>query len=215
MGREQAGEFAALTHGDPAARSTAAQAAVLLQHCLDRAPGPAAPADLADRIAREALEAGIAALPSGPGRVFGDERQRLAAAFQHALDRPAEPAPLLARLAPDASAPAALLGGLYTAASFPRRDRFGAALAFASGAPDGDSVACVTGALLGAVHGAGGPARGPGEPARNWPGCSTCWLGTCWPRSRTRPAAASTSPAGTRTGGTATPAGEPIAQEAG
>ncbi|WP_223283723.1 ADP-ribosylglycohydrolase family protein [Streptomyces sp. FBKL.4005] len=149
---EQAGEFAALTHGDPAARSTAVQAAVLLQHCLT-APRPDGPADPADRIAREALEAGIAALPSGPGRALGDERQRLAAAFRHALDRPAEPA-LLARLAPDASAPAALLGGLYTAASFPRRDRFGAALAFASGAPDGDSVACVTGALLGAVHGA-------------------------------------------------------------
>jgi hypothetical protein len=29
----------------------------------------------------------------------------------------------------------------------------GAALRFAAGAPDGDSVACVTGALLGAAHG--------------------------------------------------------------
>ncbi|MGV9844527.1 hypothetical protein ACWDUB_20835 [Streptomyces fungicidicus] len=37
--------------------------------------------------------------------------------------------------------------------SFPDRAGFGTALRFAAGAPDGDSVACVTGALLGAVHG--------------------------------------------------------------
>ncbi|MFF5533289.1 ADP-ribosylglycohydrolase family protein [Streptomyces cinerochromogenes] len=151
---EQAGEFAALTHGDPAARSTAVQAAVLLRHCLT-APPPDGPGDPADRLAREALEKGLAALPSGPGpgRVPGDERERLSAAFRAGVDQPAEPA-RLARLAPDASAPSALLGGLYTAASFPGRDRFRAALEFAAGAPDGDSVACVTGALLGAVHGA-------------------------------------------------------------
>ncbi|GAA2728470.1 hypothetical protein GCM10010360_04500 [Streptomyces nogalater] len=41
---EQAGEFAALTHGDPAARSAAERAAVLLRHCLT-APRPDGPGD--------------------------------------------------------------------------------------------------------------------------------------------------------------------------
>ncbi|QTE02154.1 ADP-ribosylglycohydrolase family protein [Streptomyces cyanogenus] len=149
---EQAGEFAALTHGDPAARSAAVQAAVLLQHALT-APRPDGPGDPAEHLARTALETGIAALPAGPAPGSDGEQERLHAAFRSALDRPAEPA-LLARLAPEASAPSALLGGLYTAASFPGRDRFRAALEFAAGAPDPGSVACVTGALLGAVHGA-------------------------------------------------------------
>ncbi|MFJ9740510.1 ADP-ribosylglycohydrolase family protein [Streptomyces sp. NPDC101166] len=60
----------------------------------------------------------------------------------------------LAQLAPDATAPSALLGGLYVAASFPDRYQVDAALRFAAQAPDGDSVACVAGALLGAAHGA-------------------------------------------------------------
>ncbi|MFF4960202.1 ADP-ribosylglycohydrolase family protein [Streptomyces sp. NPDC001222] len=47
-----------------------------------------------------------------------------------------------------------MLGGLYVATSFPNRDQVNAALRFAAGAPDSDSVACVTGALLGAAHGA-------------------------------------------------------------
>ncbi|MFD3621079.1 hypothetical protein ACFWWT_38835 [Streptomyces sp. NPDC058676] len=59
----------------------------------------------------------------------------------------------LAKLAPDATALSALLGGLYVAGSFPGRDQVGAALRFAAMAPDGDSVACVAGALLGAAHG--------------------------------------------------------------
>lgn len=60
----------------------------------------------------------------------------------------------LARVAPGATADAAFLGGLYTALSFPDRGDAMAALKFAAGAPDGDSVAAVTGALLGAAHGA-------------------------------------------------------------
>ncbi|MEU6665042.1 ADP-ribosylglycohydrolase family protein [Streptomyces sp. NPDC046727] len=148
----QAGEFAGITHGDEDARSAAVQGAVLLHHALT-APLPDSPGEPGDRIAREALEAGIDALRSGRHAVSGDEHERLLTAFRYAVDRPAEPA-LLARLAPDATAPSALLGGLYAAASFPGRDRFRAALDFAAGAPDGDSVACVTGALLGAVHGA-------------------------------------------------------------
>ncbi|WP_431998692.1 hypothetical protein [Streptomyces fungicidicus] len=37
--------------------------------------------------------------------------------------------------------------------SVPGRADFGTALRFAAGAPDGDFVACVTDAVLGAVHG--------------------------------------------------------------
>lgn len=148
----QAGEFAALTHGDEAAQSAAVQAAVLLHHCLT-APLPDTPGDPADRITRQALAAGIAALPDGRGRGSDEEHERLSTALRYAVDRPAELA-VLALLAPDATAPAALLGGLYAAASFPARGQLEAALRFAANAPDGDSVACVTGALLGAVHGA-------------------------------------------------------------
>ncbi|WP_225826033.1 ADP-ribosylglycohydrolase family protein [Streptomyces naphthomycinicus] len=151
----QAGEFAGITHGDPAARSAAVQAVVLLQHCLT-APAPAVPAGSGasgDTLVRGALEAGITGLPAGRPWSPDEEHERLRAVYRQAVDRPGDPV-LLARLAPDATAPSALLGGLYTAGSFPGRDRFTAALAFAAGAPDGASVACVTGALLGAVHGA-------------------------------------------------------------
>ncbi|MFF4201942.1 ADP-ribosylglycohydrolase family protein [Streptomyces sp. NPDC001668] len=148
----QAGEFAALTHGDSAAQSATAQAAVLLHHCLTNAPPEHDHRGLSDRPVQEAMEAGIAGLPSYGERTATDEHGRLLAAFQHAVDQPAEAA-LLARLAPDATAPSALLGGIYTAASFPGRAQLRAALEFAAGAPDGASVACVTGALLGAVHG--------------------------------------------------------------
>ncbi|MET7286445.1 ADP-ribosylglycohydrolase family protein [Streptomyces sp. NPDC005573] len=148
----QASEFAALTHGDSAAQSAAAQATVLVHRCLTTPPQEHDSSDHSNRAVREALEVGIAALPSLGERATDDEHGRLLAAFQHAVDQPAQ-APLLARLAPDATAPSALLGGLYTAASFPGRTQLRAALEFATSAPDGDSVACVTGALLGAVHG--------------------------------------------------------------
>ncbi|WP_351232274.1 ADP-ribosylglycohydrolase family protein [Streptomyces sp. NPDC002133] len=148
----QAGEFAALTHGDSAAQSAAAQAAVLVHHCLTHPLQEHDHTGRSGRAVREAMEVGIAALPSLGDRATDEEHRRLLAAFQHAVDQPAH-APLLARLAPDATAPSALLGGIYTAASFPGRTQLSDALAFATGAPDGDSVACVTGALLGAVHG--------------------------------------------------------------
>jgi hypothetical protein len=148
----QAGEFAALTHGDTAAQSAAAQAAVVVHHCLTSNPPDHDHTGRSDRPVREAIEAGIAALPALGDLATGDDRRRPVDAFQHAVDQPADAA-LLARLAPHATAPSALLGGIYTAVSFPGRAQLGAALDFAAGAPDGDSVACVTGALLGAVHG--------------------------------------------------------------
>lgn len=105
------------------------------------------------QLVKETLRRGTVTLPTvGRGEV-GDEDGHLMGVFQCAVDQPADPG-LLARLAPDATAPSALYGGLYAAVSFPQRTDFTAALHFAAGAPDGDSVACVTGALLGAVHGA-------------------------------------------------------------
>ncbi|WP_416977881.1 ADP-ribosylglycohydrolase family protein [Streptomyces sp. T028] len=161
-------EIAALTHGDPAAQSAAAHAAVLVQHCLTSVPeSKHSPFGERPQV-RQALMAGVHALSAAAADAAADtaadadadsdadltvgERDRLIAALRQAEDQPAD-AGRLARLAPDATAPSALLGALYAAASFPDRDQVGAALRFAAGAPDGDSVACVTGALLGAAHG--------------------------------------------------------------
>lgn len=150
-GIAQAGAVAALTHGDAAGQAATVHAAILLHHCLTnsaREPGSSESAGSA----RDALHAGITALPAAGQPISEDTRNRIVAAFRHAVDEPAD-AGLLARLAPDATAPSALLGGVYAAASLPGHAAFRAALEFAAGAPDGDSVACVTGALLGAVHG--------------------------------------------------------------
>tara|TARA_B100000678_G_scaffold287451_1_gene294064 strand:+ start:640 stop:957 length:318 start_codon:yes stop_codon:yes gene_type:complete len=46
-----------------------------------------------------------------------------------------------------------LAGGLYVALSFPDEDAVADAIEFAGWAPDGDSVAAVAGAILGARHG--------------------------------------------------------------
>lgn len=59
----------------------------------------------------------------------------------------------LERLAPDKTGLAALAGGIYVALSFPEPDAVAEALEFAGWAPDGDSVAAVAGAFLGAFHG--------------------------------------------------------------
>lgn len=148
-------DVAALTHGDAAALSATVHASVLAHHCLTHTfPAGGQAAEGGDPM-REALSAGIAA-PDPRERSRGvkidDERKRLEAALRYAVDEPAHPG-RLAQLAPDPTAPSALLGGVYVAASFPGRGDVGAALRFAAGAPDGESVACVTGALLGAVHG--------------------------------------------------------------
>ncbi|MFJ4982361.1 ADP-ribosylglycohydrolase family protein [Streptomyces sp. NPDC088732] len=133
-------EIAALTHGDPAAQSAAAHAAVLAGHCLTGGQ------------VREALSDGLQALRGDERGPAGKELDMLEAALREAVAHRGD-AKRLARLAPDATAPSALLGGVYVAASFPRREQVGEALRFAAGAPDGDSVACVAGALLGAAHG--------------------------------------------------------------
>ncbi|MET8531513.1 ADP-ribosylglycohydrolase family protein [Streptomyces sp. NPDC005065] len=145
-GIAQAGAVAALTHGDPAAQAATVHAAVLAHHCLTHS------ASEPESSARDALHAGVTALPSARLPISDDEHGRIVAAFRYAADEPAD-AVRLALLAPDPTAPSALLGGLYAAASFPARADLRAALEFAAGAPDGESVACVAGALLGAVHG--------------------------------------------------------------
>jgi ADP-ribosylglycohydrolase/protein-tyrosine phosphatase len=140
----QARRIAALTHGDPAAHSATAHAAVLLSHCLTAA---------GERTqVRQALTDGVRALTRADALATAELKQ-LEGALKQADEHPRDAA-RLARLAPDATAPSALLGGLYVAASFPDRAEVSAALRFAAGAPDGDSVACVAGALLGALHGA-------------------------------------------------------------
>lgn len=151
-GIAQAAEVAALTHGDTAAQDATVHAAVLAHHCLTNPAPESGPHPYSGRSARDVLRAAVTALPAAGRRVTDDEPARIVAAFRHAVDDPAD-AGRLSRLAPDATAPSTLLGGLYAAASFPDRADFRAALEFAAGAPDGDSVACVTGALLGAVHG--------------------------------------------------------------
>ncbi|MFD6903670.1 ADP-ribosylglycohydrolase family protein [Streptomyces sp. NPDC060077] len=151
-GAALAGETAALTHGDPAAQSATVWATALVHHCLTSSPEGVQHPIPTNQLVQETLRAGIAALPLLIRDAAGGECDHLMTVFRDAVDRPAE-ADLLARLAPDATAPSALRGGLYAAASFPGRADFGTALTFASGAPDGDSVASVTGALLGAVHG--------------------------------------------------------------
>ncbi|MFF3909820.1 ADP-ribosylglycohydrolase family protein [Streptomyces sp. NPDC001848] len=145
-GIAQAGAVAALTHGDAAAQAATVHAAVLAHHCLTHSSRERGAS------ARDALHDGIAALPSAGQPITDDEHRSLLATFRHAVDEPANAA-RLAQLAPNPSAPSALLGGLYVAASFPDRADLRAALEFAARAPDGESVACVTGALLGAVHG--------------------------------------------------------------
>ncbi|WP_351233199.1 ADP-ribosylglycohydrolase family protein [Streptomyces sp. NPDC002133] len=137
---KHARDIAALTHGDPTAQSAAAHATVLTRHCLT-----------GDAV-RDALKAGLSTLHTTDGTIADAEHARIATALAEAVEHPADPA-RLARLAPDATAPSALLGGLYTAASFPDHADVHAALRFAAAAPDGESVACVTGAVLGATHG--------------------------------------------------------------
>lgn len=98
---------------------------------------------------RDGIAAGLAAM----GRLdLGlHHHDRLVAAVRDGRDRPPEPR-TLARHASDGTAPAVLAGGLCCAAAFPRPGGLGDALAYA--VTGGAAVAGVTGAFLGAVHGA-------------------------------------------------------------
>ncbi|MFE2581903.1 ADP-ribosylglycohydrolase family protein [Streptomyces sp. NPDC059378] len=148
---DSACRIAALTHGDPAAQGATAQAVVLAQHCLTGLTETQASSGGQTQV-RQALREGLRALRGIGLGSAPEELDRLTAVLEEAVAHPAETERLV-KLAPDATAPSALLGGVYVAASFPERAQVAAALSFAAGAPDGDSVACVAGALLGAAHG--------------------------------------------------------------
>lgn len=131
-------EVAALTHGHPDAHTATAVAVNVTAHCLT-----------AESFSRAIDDC------------FADSGLEYATGWMMALDQAQQAgakyprnAGWLARLAPDATAPSALLGGAYVSMSFPDRGNAMDALRFAAGAPDGDSVAAVTGAFLGALHGA-------------------------------------------------------------
>ncbi|MFC4058921.1 ADP-ribosylglycohydrolase family protein [Planomonospora corallina] len=137
-------DVAALTHGDPRAYQTSAAAVTLLGQCL----------------AADAFDEAVMSKPHllrlpDMAEFYGQIRE----AFDQAQQTPREKA-RLAQLAPDATALSALLGGVYVVASYrPVREspltagKAMEALTCAAAAPDGDSVAAVTGALLGALHG--------------------------------------------------------------
>lgn len=138
-----------------AAHSAAAHATVLLHHCLTGTAEAQEPLFAEQSQLHIALRAGLDALgDSGdPGHLH--------TAYRQATENPADPR-RLAALAPDATAPSALRGALYCAASFPHRHQIADALHFAAAAaPDGASVAAVTGALLGAAHGVRALPAGP------------------------------------------------------
>lgn len=82
----------------------------------------------------------------------GEIHDHIMSAHATARSTPCVPE-VLARLAPHKTGISALAGGLYVALCFPEREVVAEALEFAGGAPDGDSVAAVAGALLGAAHG--------------------------------------------------------------
>ncbi|WP_327045977.1 ADP-ribosylglycohydrolase family protein [Microbispora sp. NBC_01189] len=130
-------DVAALTHGDPLAYNATAAAAVLTGRCLSAGslaeaaghdPGPLRSPDVAAVLGRARA-------------VFAQARRTPRRKDQ------------LAQAAPDATAPSALLGATYVAGSCDEPDEAMEALSFAALAPDGSSVAAVTGAILGALYG--------------------------------------------------------------
>ncbi|MER7499412.1 ADP-ribosylglycohydrolase family protein [Nonomuraea pusilla] len=129
-------EVAALTHGDARAHEATSAAVALAGQCLS-----------AGVLGEPPPGSALLRLP-GLAELHGPIR----AAFGQAGQAPRRKA-VLARIAADASAPSALLGGVYVAASHPAPGDAMEALAFAATAPHGDSVAAVAGALLGALHG--------------------------------------------------------------
>ncbi|GAA3120414.1 ADP-ribosylglycohydrolase family protein [Planomonospora alba] len=130
-------DVAALTHGELHAGHPTAAAVVLAARCLSMATFEEA----------TGLEPDLIRLPH-VAWLFGMVHEALG----HVRQAPRQKA-RLAQVAPDATASAALSGGVYVAASYPAPGEAMEALAFAATAPDGDSVAVVAGALLGALHG--------------------------------------------------------------
>ncbi|TIC86703.1 hypothetical protein E8D34_10645 [Nocardioides sp. GY 10113] len=131
---EFAASAASLTHDDGARNAPTGFAVRLAAACLE--------ADGFGRAFDSTLAAGVPETIHGHvDRLVGD-----------GMSQPCVPQ-LLERIAPDKTAASALAGGVYVALSFPDVDTLEEALEFAGWAPDGDSVAAVAGALLGAIHG--------------------------------------------------------------
>lgn len=126
---------AKLTHDHPRGIAAVHLAATILVLCLPEQRSVAA------------------AIREGIGRGVPDEiHTEVGEAFRQGMSAPCVPQ-TLERLAPDKTAASALAGGIYVALSFPEVDTVAEALEFAGWAPDGDSVAAVAGAFLGAMHG--------------------------------------------------------------
>lgn len=130
-------DVAALTHGDRNAHAAAAAAALLTSRALTA----------------ESFEHALNAAFLHTGALNNGVAMAIDQAQQAGSKFPGQDT-WLRQVAPDATALAALRGGIYTVLSFPRPDQVMDALRFAASAPDGDSVATVTGAFLGALHGA-------------------------------------------------------------
>ncbi|MDH6228156.1 ADP-ribosylglycohydrolase family protein [Streptomyces sp. MJP52] len=151
-GLEWGRSVAALTHGDTAALSATGDAVLLLDHCLTAASAYGV---------LEVLDIGIDSLPAYDPDLTPEAHERLRQAVRAGVKQGPD-AEFLRKIAARATAPAALRGGLYVVGCFPDRAEIQAALTFAAkNAPDGRSVACVAGALLGAIHGVEALPAGP------------------------------------------------------
>ena len=126
--------LALLTHDDGERQNASALAVRILWESLG-----------ADRELRFAVEKALDDAPFGT-------KSDVAGGLISAIEQPCVPQ-VLERLAPDKTSWSALAGGLYVALSFPDEDTIAEAIEFAGWAPDGDSVAAVAGAVLGARHG--------------------------------------------------------------
>lgn len=128
----------ALTHGSPVGLDVTAAGVTIAAHCL-RADD-----------AQDGLHEGANATHELP-MPTADSNQYLAVL---GLEYGEGSLARLREIAPDKTSRSALLGGMYVASTYPHPHQFTEALLFAAKAPDGDSVGAVTGALLGASHGA-------------------------------------------------------------
>lgn len=137
-------DTAATTHGHPDAWSATALGSTI-----------------AARLLREGdIHAAFDTVARAPSRHYDRALQGEVRDAAHAGRKGGHPA-TLRTLAPDATARSALLGAIYCTAAHPEPGDVGEALALACTAPDPDSVAAVTGAFLGASHGAEALPSGP------------------------------------------------------
>lgn len=129
-------DVAALTHGSPEGHVPAADGALLVAAL---ASGEDVVSSLDDGLHRIA-------------EIGSPDVQRYRSAVADGRRTPGDQE-LVRQHSPDRTAASALAGALYVAASLPGRHQIGDALTFAAGVP-GAGTAAITGAFLGAAHGA-------------------------------------------------------------